>query len=96
MSKKRFDNREIFCYNSKVIDVGDLISMKTCLTEVFNSTEKKSITGVVVGTTLDHPPNSQGDEPLDYWIRVVFLDGTKSTLFHDEVKIIAKNNGENS
>ena len=96
MSKKRFDNREIFCYNSKMVDVGDLILMKTCLTEVFDSVEKKSITGVVVGTTLDHPPNSQGDEPPDYWIRVVFLDGTKSTLFHDEVKIIAKNNGENS
>ena len=79
-----------------MVDVGDLILMKTCLTEVFDSDEKKSITGVVVGTTLDHPPNSQGDEPPDYWIRVVFLDGTKSTLFHDEVKIIAKNNGENS
>jgi len=53
---------------------------------------KNAITGVVVGTTHE----DQGDlEAEDYWIRVVFLDGTKSTLFHDEVNVLARNNGEN-
>ena len=66
-----------------VIKIGDLISMKTEL-----DLEKRTTTGIVVGTTLDHPPNSQGDEPPEYWIMVVFLDGTRSTLYHDEVEII--------
>lgn len=51
--------------------------------------KKSTITGVVVGTTLEDQKDPQAK---DYWVRVVFLDGTKSTLFHDEVDILAKNN----
>ena len=47
--------------------------------------EENTITGVVVGTTLEDQGTPQAE---DYWIRVVFLDGTKSTLFHDEVEVI--------
>jgi len=50
------------------------------------SLEENTITGVVVGTTLEDQGNAQTE---DYWVRVVFLDGTKSTLFHDEVEIIS-------
>ena len=55
---------------------------------VLSNFESKTITGIVVGTTLEEPGVPQ---PEDYWIRVVFLDGTKSTLFHDEVTVLGKN-----
>ena len=48
-------------------------------------TEERNITGVVVDVTLDERAVER-----DYWINVVFFDGTKATLFHDEVEIIAE------
>ena len=48
----------------------------------------RTITGIVVGTTHEDQKDPQAE---DYWVRVVFLDGTKSTLFHDETKILVKN-----
>tara|TARA_R110000824_G_scaffold63281_2_gene166613 strand:+ start:3680 stop:3916 length:237 start_codon:yes stop_codon:yes gene_type:complete len=45
--------------------------------------ENSAITGIVVGLTLGEQPEKE-----DYWIKVVFLDGTRSTLFHDEVNIL--------
>ena len=74
----------------KKIEIGDLIEWKAPLF-VGASPLWRGITGVVVGTTLDHPPNSQGDEPPGYWVTVVFLDGNKSILFHDEAKVLVKN-----
>jgi len=50
--------------------------------------KKNTITGVVVGNTLE---DQRDPEAEDYWVRVVFIDGTKSTLFHDEVTVLAKN-----
>jgi len=47
----------------------------------------KTTTGIVVSTTLE---DQRDPEAEDYWIRVVFLDGTKATLFHDEVEVLAK------
>jgi hypothetical protein len=43
----------------------------------------RAVTGIVVGLTLSEKPEKE-----DYWIKVVFLDGTRSTLFHDEVNIL--------
>jgi len=48
----------------------------------------KTTTGIVVGTTLE---DQRAPEAEDYWVRVVFLDGTRSTLFHDEVEVLVKN-----
>ena len=69
----------------KLIEVGDLITMRAA--SVLSDLENKTITGIVVGITLEDQDMPQ---PEDYWIRVVFLDGTKSTLFHDEVDIVGK------
>lgn len=48
----------------------------------------KTTTGIVVGTTLEDQRDPGAE---DYWVRVVFLDGTKSTLFHDEVEVLVRN-----
>ena len=68
-----------------MIEVGDLVVMKQSGYTAEKNVKKNTITGVVVGTTLEDQ-REPGAE--DYWIRVVFLDGSKSTLFHDEVEVI--------
>ena len=73
-----------------MIDVGDMVVLKKNDNYLEKYLGDRNLTGVVVAVTLDSAPNSQGDEPFDYWIKVVFLDGTKSTLFHDEVMILSK------
>jgi hypothetical protein len=79
------------------IKVGDLVKVKgtssSYLTEHCR-VSSENITGVVVGVTLDDTPadNSQhagSVQEVDYWVRVVFLDNTKATLFHDEVEIVS-------
>jgi hypothetical protein len=72
----------------KKVKVGDLVRMNNVsLTSdkgwLSGEGDNNKITGVVVGVT--YGPNSDED---DYWIKVVFLDGTRSTLFHDEVEIL--------
>jgi hypothetical protein len=66
-----------------MINVGDLVRLKD--NSEFHIEEMAS-SGVVVGTTLEDQKEPHAE---DYWIRVVFLDGTKSTLFHDEVIVIS-------
>ena len=77
-----------------MIKIGDLVRIKDRSSYIDENTilDEKSLTGVVVDVTSEHAPNSQGDEPPDYWIKVIFLDETKSTLFHDEVEIISERN----
>jgi hypothetical protein len=48
--------------------------------------KENALTGIVISTTLDDMPNG-----TDYWINVVFLDGSRATLFYDEVKVLVKN-----
>ena len=75
-----------------MIKVGDLVTMKQTGYLAEMKINKSTITGVVVGTT-----NEDQEEPHaeDYWVRVVFLDGGQATLFHDEVSVLARNDGEN-
>jgi len=75
-----------------MIKVGDLVRIiKKSSYYLSEQTENKNVTGVVVGVTLDEPfvPGSPDDEPVGYWINVVFLDNSKATLFHDEVEVLA-------
>jgi len=69
-----------------MIKIGDLIVMKQTGYLSDMKVNKNTITGVVVGTTQE---DQKEPHAVDYWVRVVFLDGTKSTLFHDEVMIIS-------
>ena len=73
-----------------MIKVGDLVRLKQNSHHNGQKYGARASTGVVVELTLDRAPNTQGDEPLDYWIKVVFLDETKATLFHDEVEIVSE------
>jgi hypothetical protein len=75
-----------------MIKIGDLIVMKQAGYLADVEIKKNTITGVVVGTTLEDQKEPHAE---DYWIRVVFLDGTKSTLFHDEVDVLTKIMKEN-
>ena len=69
------------------IEIGDLVAWESPLLAGIPSRDR-TITGIVVGTTHEDQKDPQAE---DYWVRVVFLDGTKSTLFHDETKILVKN-----
>ena len=74
-----------------MIEIGDLVKIKeTSKTGRYPRPHPgdQGITGVVIGTTID---DQKDPEATDYWVRVVFLDGTKATLFHDETEILAKN-----
>ena len=73
-----------------MIEVGDLIRIvhKSSYYVTPDKIENKEVTGIVVGTTLEDQRDPGAE---DYWVRVVFLDGTKSTLFHDETRILVKN-----
>ena len=68
-----------------MIKIGDLIVIKQTGYLSDMEVNRSTITGVVVGTTHEDQKEPHAE---DYWIRVVFLDGTKSTLFHDEVEVI--------
>ena len=69
-----------------MINIGDLVRLKD--NSEFHIEEMAS-SGVVVGTTINSALDSTEWSNRDYWINVVFLDGTKSTLFHDEVIVIS-------
>ena len=68
------------------LQIGDLISIRESAS-LWSPEDIVGVTGIVVGTTLE---DQRTPDAEDYWIRVVFLDGTISTLFHDEVKVLAK------
>jgi len=70
-----------------MIKIGDLIVMKQTGYLSDMKVNKNTITGVVVGTTLEDQKDLRAE---DYWVRVIFLDGTKSTLFHDEITVLSK------
>jgi hypothetical protein len=70
------------------IAVGDLVKMRTENILHPSGVKDREITGIVVGTTQEDQKDLQAE---DYWVRVVFLDGSKSTLFHDEVDVLVKN-----
>ena len=78
--------KSITQHMKKPIEVGDLISILESAS-LWSPEDIVGVTGIVVGTTLE---DQRTPDAEDYWIRVVFLDGTRSTLFHDEVKIFAK------
>jgi hypothetical protein len=70
----------------RLLRIGDLVKLKQ---NSYHSGEKfkdNTSTGIIVDTTQDDMPNE-----TDYWINVVFLDGSKATLFHDEVTVLGKN-----
>jgi len=69
-----------------MIKIGDLVVMKQTGYLSDMEVSKSTITGVVVDTTHEDQKEPHAE---DYWVRVVFLDGTKSTLFHDEVVVIS-------
>jgi|TARA_Y100000310_G_scaffold299811_1_gene334959 hypothetical protein len=73
-----------------MIEVGDLVRIvEKSSYYLSDKVENKDVTGIVVDVTLDDAPNMDSGELIDYWVRVVFLDKTKATLFHDEVEIIS-------
>ena len=75
-----------------MIKIGDLVVMKQTGYLSDMKINKNAITGVVVGTTHEDQKEPHAE---DYWVRVVFLDGGHATLFHDEVSVLARNDGEN-
>jgi len=68
------------------LKVGDLVKMRQHDSILQGEFDENALTGIIVSTTLDDMPNG-----TDYWINVVFLDGSRATLFHDEVKVLVKN-----
>jgi hypothetical protein len=69
--------------NEKKIKVGDLVRiLRNSSYYRSDKIENKEVTGIVVEITDER-------ESVDYWIRVVFLDNSKATLFHDEVEVIS-------
>lgn len=72
----------------EMINIGDLIRIKeSTKTGRYPRpyTGEQTITGVVI--SLTHSEGQFGNIS-DYWVNVVFLDGSKATLFHDEVKVL--------
>ena len=68
-----------------MIKVGDLIRITDKSSYYLaGKTGDAEVTGVVVDVTLGEEPDG-----TDYWVRVVFLDNSKATLFHDEVEVIS-------
>ena len=93
MRKKNTSNQKKHLTKNKtsdtigsMINVGDLVRLKD--NSEFHIEEMAS-SGVVVGTTIYSALDSTEWSSRDYWINVVFFDGTKSTLFHDEVIVIS-------
>ena len=72
-----------------MIEVGDLVRILQKSSYYFSDkVENKDVTGIVVDVTADDRKST------DYWIRVVFLDNSKATLFHDEVEVISTQKGK--
>ena len=71
------------------IEVGDLVKIKQASSYYLaDHAENNNVTGIVVDVTLDDESDGTLETELDYWVRVVFLDNTKATLFHDEVEVM--------
>ncbi len=70
----------------RLLQVGDLVKMRQHSYHSGGKFKDNTLTGIIVSTTTDDMPNE-----TDYWINVVFLDGSKATLFHDEVTVLGKN-----
>tara|TARA_Y100000034_G_scaffold133222_1_gene198118 strand:- start:230 stop:493 length:264 start_codon:yes stop_codon:yes gene_type:complete len=77
----------------KRIKVGDLVRIVNKSSYYFTDRDDdpayQNVTGIVVDVTLDDEPAETLKTSLDYWVRVVFLDNTKATLFHDEVEVVS-------
>jgi hypothetical protein len=74
--------------NEEKIKVGDLVRIvKKSDYYLADHAANENITGVVVDVTLGEGDTLESH--LDYWVRVVFLDNSKATLFHDEVEVIS-------
>jgi len=75
---------------SKQIQIGDLVKMKET-SHYPGETENKNITGVVVDVAIEGISKKYDQFGVeDRWIKIIFLDGTKATLFHDELEVLAK------
>tara|TARA_Y100000310_G_scaffold117207_1_gene115967 strand:+ start:3394 stop:3642 length:249 start_codon:yes stop_codon:yes gene_type:complete len=78
---------------SKQIQIGDLVKMKET-SHYPGETENKNITGVVIDVVMEGVSKKYDQRGVeDHWLKIVFLDGTKATLFHDELEILAKTKG---
>ena len=72
------------------IEVGDLVKIKKASSySLSNSPENNNVTGIVVDLMHDDEDDKTLGTQIDYWVRVVFLDNTKATLFHDEVEVVS-------
>jgi len=77
--------------NIKQIEVGDLVTVNRIHRLPFEvGFEARNLTGIVLAVVMDDVPNPNEWGTVDYWVRVAFLDGTVSTLFCDEVKLVDK------
>ena len=75
----------------KQIKVGDLVTVNRLHRLPFEiGFEARKLTGTVLAVVMDYIPNPSELGTFDYWVRVAFLDGTVSTLFCDEVKLVDK------
>ena len=74
-----------------MIKVGDLVKMKVT-SHYPGATRDRNVTGVVVDVVLGDTPGSRKAE--EHWLKIVFLDGTKSTLFHDEIEVVTEIKGD--
>ena len=78
---------------SKKIQIGDLVKMKET-SHYPGETENKNITGVVVDGVMEGASKKYDQFGAEeHWLKIVFLDGTKATLFYDELEILAKTKG---
>ena len=74
------------------IEIGDLVTVDRIDRLPFEvGFEPKNLTGIVLAVVMDDIPNPSEFGTVDYWVRVAFLDGTVSTLFCDEIKLVDKN-----
>ena len=78
---------------SKKIQIGDLVKMKET-SHYPGETENKNITGVVVDVVTEDVSKKYDQHGAeDHWLKIVFLDGTKATLFYDELEVLANTKG---
>ena len=79
---------------NKRIQIGDLVRMKET-SHYPGETENKNITGVVIDVVVKDISKKYDQFGVeDHWLKIVFLDGTKATLFYDELEILTDTKGD--
>ena len=78
---------KIFDNIIRMVKIGDLVRMKKTSHYPLGN-QFKNVAGIVIDVVIDDAPKKQEFGLKDYWAKIVFFDGTKATLFCDEIEIL--------